>query len=102
MNSYGSPWVIVASAQPWKRCAPFRSCSKNACGPRTVARRLARPTRRNSELIASHISPEICSRTERAFSRAVVMQLATAFGFPSCQSSHSATFCAVNASKCSA
>ena len=38
-------------------------------------------------MIASHISPEICSRTERAFSRAAVMQLATAFGFPLCQSS---------------
>ena len=98
MNSYGSPCVIVASAEPWKRCAPLRSSSKNACGPRETARRFAPRTSRNSLLIASHISPEICSRTERAFSRASVMQLATAFGLPSCQSTQSLTLIAVASS----
>ena len=32
-------------------------------------------------MISSHISREICSRTCRAFSRAVVMQLMIEFGF---------------------
>jgi hypothetical protein len=95
MNSYGSPCVIVPSAQPWKRCAPLRRASKNPCGPREAARRFVRPTSRKKELIASHISPEICSRTERAFSRASRMHSATAFGFPSCQRSQSATSAAV-------
>jgi len=49
-------------------------------------------------LIASHISPEICSRTERAFSRASVTQLTTAFGLPSCQSTQSLTLTAVASS----
>ena len=45
-------------------------------------------------LIASHISLEICSRTQRAFSRASVMQVVTAFGLPSCHSTQSLTLTA--------
>ena len=76
MNSYGSPCVIVASARALEEVRAVAELLEEArAGRATAARRFARPTSRNSLLIASHISPEICSRTERAFSRASVMQL---------------------------
>ena len=74
------------------RSSPNSECSAaaRACGPVRTSRK--------SLLIASHISPEICSRTERAFSRASSMQTETALGLPRCHSTQWLTFSAVYSS----
>ena len=68
----------------------MRARAGRGCGPPRTSRK--------SLLIASHISPEICSRTERAFSRASSMHVATAFALPRCHSTQSLTLSAVKSS----
>jgi hypothetical protein len=66
-----SPWVIVAFVTPSKRWLAIFTDSNSSCGSvRCPPGPPAAVTRRYERFNCSHISDEMISRTERAFSRA--------------------------------
>ena len=70
MKCHASLWVIVASVMPWNRWQPMR-ISRNTSSMRSGSgSERCVWICRYMPLTCAHISDEMVSRTERAFSRA--------------------------------